>query len=637
MANTKITASLLDPAQTSITSLGTLSALTISGDLTVDTSTLKVDSSNNRVGVGTASPQALFHAAATNTTVWPFTSAQSGTYSYTPYPHELVVDNDTTGNEGSFASVFFSAGADSDGSKIATARIGAVETGNYKADLVFGTRNTSFQERMRITAAGLVGIATSSPAYSLDVDSTIHIGNDGGTGYSHSRLIFDSNGSVRGAGTFFHNQANDVEWFAGNVYNLADSFSITRNATASHADATADVTNSLFTIRNDGKVGIGITSPGGLPLQTKVSSGDNKFRQTTASKDAFTLGLDNSTGDTIIGTHTTYPHTTFKDNGNVGIGISSPTQKLDVRGGSGAGTLTHAIFTGTSSRGLEIRTRSDTSGGQNSGTAEINSADSEGTGGDLALSSDGNVRMFIDGAGHIGFNTTSIQTFNNYTSYHFTPNGTTSTALLVDDSTGSSGRLQIFMAGSGYFGTRSNDELIFTTNDAARMRILANGVFIHGKSTDDVDTIGNIWSTGGQVYSSTTSSNNSYHYRDVTNTRYNFYVSGSGQVNARTNSIAIISDARLKENIRDYTVGLNDILKLKPRVFDWKEKEGEKDQVGFIAQEFEEVFPNWIGNFLHDDLDDAKSVSASEIIYPMVNAIKELKAEIDALKEKLNG
>ena len=29
---------------------------TFSGDLTVDTSTLKVDSSNNRVGIGTASP-----------------------------------------------------------------------------------------------------------------------------------------------------------------------------------------------------------------------------------------------------------------------------------------------------------------------------------------------------------------------------------------------------------------------------------------------------------------------------------------------------------------------------------------------------------------------------------------------------
>jgi hypothetical protein len=38
------------------TSVGTLTSLTVSGDLTVDTSTLKVDSTNNRVGIGTASP-----------------------------------------------------------------------------------------------------------------------------------------------------------------------------------------------------------------------------------------------------------------------------------------------------------------------------------------------------------------------------------------------------------------------------------------------------------------------------------------------------------------------------------------------------------------------------------------------------
>ena len=51
------------------------------------------------------------------------------------------------------------------------------------------------------------------------------------------------------------------------------------------------------------------------------------------------------------------------------------------------------------------------------------------------------------------------------------------------------------------------------------------------------------------------------------------------------------SDERLKENIRDLDKGLSDILKLKPRRFDWKEGEGtyEKDVSGFIAQEAEEA------------------------------------------------
>ena len=38
-----------------------LTALSVTGDLTVDTSTLKVDSSNNRVGVGTATPLKPLH------------------------------------------------------------------------------------------------------------------------------------------------------------------------------------------------------------------------------------------------------------------------------------------------------------------------------------------------------------------------------------------------------------------------------------------------------------------------------------------------------------------------------------------------------------------------------------------------
>src|SRR5210317_1605753 len=43
-------------SQPNITSVGTLTSLTVSGDATFDTSTLKVDSTNNRVGIGNATP-----------------------------------------------------------------------------------------------------------------------------------------------------------------------------------------------------------------------------------------------------------------------------------------------------------------------------------------------------------------------------------------------------------------------------------------------------------------------------------------------------------------------------------------------------------------------------------------------------
>ena len=50
------------------TSVGTLTSLTVSGDLTVDTSTLKVDSANNRVGIGTASTDSTLYVVGPGST-----------------------------------------------------------------------------------------------------------------------------------------------------------------------------------------------------------------------------------------------------------------------------------------------------------------------------------------------------------------------------------------------------------------------------------------------------------------------------------------------------------------------------------------------------------------------------------------
>jgi len=48
-------------AQSAITSLGTLTSLGVAGNLTVDTNTLHVDATNNRVGIGTTSPNSLLN------------------------------------------------------------------------------------------------------------------------------------------------------------------------------------------------------------------------------------------------------------------------------------------------------------------------------------------------------------------------------------------------------------------------------------------------------------------------------------------------------------------------------------------------------------------------------------------------
>jgi hypothetical protein len=52
------------------TDLLSVGAATITGDLTVDTSTLKVDSANNRVGIGTATPDSLLQMAGAGTINW---------------------------------------------------------------------------------------------------------------------------------------------------------------------------------------------------------------------------------------------------------------------------------------------------------------------------------------------------------------------------------------------------------------------------------------------------------------------------------------------------------------------------------------------------------------------------------------
>ena len=119
---------------------------------------------------------------------------------------------------------------------------------------------------------------------------------------------------------------------------------------------------------------------------------------------------------------------------------------------------------------------------------------------------------------------------------------------------------------------------------------------------------------------------------------YRFYVTSTGTVFATNTTITAISDQRLKENVRDLDCGLNKILALQPRRFDWKEGKGldKKDDVGFIAQEFETVFPqSVVGSKAGEDGIEYKALNHSELIPTLVKAIQEQQALITSLTARL--
>jgi len=78
-------------------------------------------------------------------------------------------------------------------------------------------------------------------------------------------------------------------------------------------------------------------------------------------------------------------------------------------------------------------------------------------------------------------------------------------------------------------------------------------------------------------------------------------------------------------------------MSLKPRRFDWKEGEGSntKNVAGFIAQEVETVLPDLIDDFMHDDLDDAKSVKMGDIVPTLVKAMQEQQTIIERLTARI--
>ncbi|AOX00880.1 hypothetical protein BJP34_16780 [Moorena producens PAL-8-15-08-1] len=105
----------------------------------------------------------------------------------------------------------------------------------------------------------------------------------------------------------------------------------------------------------------------------------------------------------------------------------------------------------------------------------------------------------------------------------------------------------------------------------------------------------------------------------------------NGQIQAH--NLALSSDATLKENVKPLKNGLKKILGLRGVSYQWKDeqKATQETQIGLVAQEVEEVFPELVST----DSQGMKSLSYSKLIAPLIEAIKEQNKKILELAKQV--
>jgi len=144
----------------------------------------------------------------------------------------------------------------------------------------------------------------------------------------------------------------------------------------------------------------------------------------------------------------------------------------------------------------------------------------------------------------------------------------------------------------------------------------ANTSLVYGVFDDDGD-------------GSITTSNQKVRINGNLEIAHNAYKPGGGSWDA-------ISDIRLKDVIGSYTKGLKDILKINTVRYKYKKNNpynysGEEEHIGVVAQEIQKVFPEAVTK----DQKGYYQVDKTPVDYALINAVKELKAENDELKQRL--
>lgn len=458
--------------------------------------------------------------------------------------------------------------------------------------------------RMRINPDGNVGIGTASPGGLLDVQTAAN------------RYL-----RVRSANA-------DLELLSDN--NTNPVFRIQGTGTADLVNI-YDNTNEVFTILDGGNVGIGTASPaeklqvdagnihvGGVTSSTPLTSGSQykiKMGQqywngtkgtdssiklelySVSSSDTYGLGVSSSEleiqSQADIGFYAGGGTTRTKrmhiegTNGNVGIGTTGPSSKLQVNG-----SIT------VESTG-QLNVRYDGSDSYRS-TLDWNYLQLGNNGGNSIVAgrtnTGGYLRFFVNNTNDVssGINGTEAMRIHN------------------------SGRISM---GAAYTGTTG--WLSVSSGSAYPQYLQSTQRYMLGMRNTSVDA-NYIWLTHDTRNSQ---SSMAIHFNGIGD---KFYFEENGDFTAG-GDITSNSDRRLKSDIKPISNALQTVQALSGRAY----IKDDKANIGLIAQEVEEVIPFMVKTA--DDEMGTKSVNYQNMVALLIEAVKEQQEQIDELKRMLEN
>jgi hypothetical protein len=557
---------------------------------------------------------------------------------------------------------------------------GGVNIGNALTDnhIISGSLRVN-PNGLFVSSSGFVGINNVSPTVALDVTGAAKFTSATGTNVTPQLTV--TNTTTNGYGIL-----RLVGASRGGIIDFYDT-TTAQTSISGQGGALTFYTNgdssgtAKMTITSAGNVGIGLTSILAKLHIENTSSADPTSLSSVPTTNIF--GMSTSPGGMLaagIGT-TGGTHVWLQGRNVGGAGVSYPIVLQPLGGNVGIGTSSISpISTYTT---LEIR--GATGGGIKIGKTGFNPLNIQHDGTDAYINNVANgafniytndaPRVIVTSAGNVGIGTSSPKSYGALTISGQTI-GLSNIAVDIN---------QAFKFNNYYSSSAGSDKTISTGYAGSVGFDNSVGALTFSTSLSSVAADGNIVTSermritsGGNVGIGTSSPAEKLHiyggglgpelrmegtwgshwiraYSD----NFNLYTAGGRQAISMNNAGSVFnynntttwqqtSDIRVKENINTISNALDVITSLNPVSFNYKQEFAEKNNwddniklnnIGFIAQEFESVFPKYVYSkeySLEDTLiEDFKSIDTGHLVPYLVKAIQELKAENDSLKEVL--